>query len=496
MTVVENIIDINKHSKYLKLIYITARVISVFKYIPKPSLHNIKKFPSDFISDAETMWVIEAQKLLKEGLEKGDYKRLCPRVREDGVVIVEGRVEAWFSDNYSTPGLILLPHNHKLSRLYAEFIHGVSHLGTASTICKIRDKFWITRLTTMVNDIRNKCVTCKRMNVKLQQQVMAQVPLHRLKPAPAFYNTYIDFFGPFKVKGVVNKRSCGKAFGVIFTCGNSRAVYCDLSQNYSMDGFLQTFRRFASIRGFPADVWSDCGSQLIATNKELRDMVKGFDQEKLREFGADKGLKWHFSPPGAPWYTGCAESLVKSVKRAIKVAIGAQTLSFPELQTILFEASNIVNERPIGVFNKNIDDGKYLSPNNLILGRASNTVPSGPFNQNCSPRRIFLFIQKLVDSFWKIWIRDYFPCLIIRQKWHVERRNIKVGDIVLIRDLNAVRGHWTLGQVTTVYPSDDDVIRKVNIRYKIHTNKKCSIIKRAVQSLIILLPAEENDETN
>ena len=217
----------------------------------------------------------------------------------------------------------------------------------------------------------------------------------------------MDFFGPFKVRGVVNKRSCGKAFGVIFTCGNSRAVHCDLSQNYSTDGFLQTLRRFTSIRGFPANIWSDCGTQLVATDKELREMIKGFDKEKLIEFGADKGLKWHFSPPGAPWYNGCVESLVKSVKKGLKVAIGEQILSFPELQCVLFEVANIVNERPIGVFNRSIEDGKYLCPNNLLLGRASSRVPSGPFREECSPRRRFLFVQRLNDSFWKIWIRDY-----------------------------------------------------------------------------------------
>ena len=131
-----------------------------------------------------------------------------------------------------------------------EFIHGISHLGTASTVCKIRDRFWIIRATTMVNAIRNKCVTCKKLNLQLQQQIMAPLPLHRLRPTPAFYNVYIDYFGPFKIKGVVNKRSIGKAFRVIFTCGTCRAVYTDISQDYSMDGFLQTFRRFISIRGY------------------------------------------------------------------------------------------------------------------------------------------------------------------------------------------------------------------------------------------------------
>ena len=130
---------------------------------------------------------------------------------------------------YNNSSLILLPHNHRISRLYVEHIRGISHLGVASTICKIHTRFWITRLGSMVNNIRSKCVKCRRLKSNLQQQIMAPIPLYRLKPAPAFYNVYIDFFGPFKIKNVINKRSTGKGFGVIFTCGNSRTIYCDIS---------------------------------------------------------------------------------------------------------------------------------------------------------------------------------------------------------------------------------------------------------------------------
>ena len=188
---------------------------------------------------------------------------------------------------------------------------------------------------------------------------MGDLPIDILKPAPAFNTTFVDFFGPFETRGLVNKRSRGKAFGVLFTCGYSRAIHCELSCGYSVDGFVQTLRRFTSIRGYPESMYSDCGSQLVATDKELRKLIKGFDVEKLRAFGADKGLKWHFSSPNAPWRNGCVESLVKSVKRSIKVAVGDQVLSYPELQTVLYEATNLVNERPIGMHSNQIEENNY-----------------------------------------------------------------------------------------------------------------------------------------
>ena len=162
----------------------------------------------------------------------------------------------------------------------------------------------------------------------------------------------------------------------------------------------------------------------------------------------------------------------------------------------MFEVSNVVNERPIGVRNNEIEDGGYLCPNNLILGRASVRVPSGPFDENSSVRKRCRFIQKLVNGFWKIWIRDYFPSLYVRQKWHIQKRQVKVGDIVLIKDTNAVRGNWQLGQIDKLHYGNDNVCRKVGIRYKIPVNKRCNIISRAVQNIGILLPVEENVTNN
>ena len=153
----------------------------------------------------------------------------------------------------------------------------------------------------MVSSIRIKCVTCRKLDKKLMQQRMSQLPEHRLKPSPAFHNTFVDLFGPFTIRGVVNKRSRGKCFGVLYTCSSSRAVYCDISQDYSTDGFLQTTRRFVTLRGYPGNIYSDSGSQIMAANKEIQDLYKQLNVNQLKEFGADKGLTWHFATPDAPW---------------------------------------------------------------------------------------------------------------------------------------------------------------------------------------------------
>jgi hypothetical protein len=106
------------------------------------------------------------------------------------------------------------------------------------------------------------------------------------------------------------------------------------------------------------------------------------------------------------------ESLAKSCKLALKQAIGDNLLTLFELHTVLLEVANLVNQRPIG---RQTDDGTYLCPNDLLLGRASSHVPQGPFLKTKNPRHRVEFLQQILDSFWKRWTRDVFPCLVSRK---------------------------------------------------------------------------------
>ena len=147
-------------------------------------------------------------------------------------------------------------------------------------------------------------------------------------------------------------------------------------------------------------------------------MIEGWDVDELKTFCAEKGIRWKFVTPAVPHQNGCAESLVKTCKKALKGVIGDQVLMPFELYTCLMEVGNLVNQRPIGHIPNDPDDGAYLCPNELLLGRASSTVPQGPFKETRNPRHRVEFIQRTVESFWKRWDRDVFPTLIPRKRWY------------------------------------------------------------------------------
>ena len=176
-----------------------------------------------------------------------------------------------------------------------------------------------------------------------------------------------------------------------------------------------------------------------------------------------EGLQWIFTPADAPWQNGVTEALIRSVKRAIEFSVGENALTFSELQTVLFEIANLLNERPIVRHPTSPEDGAYLCPNDLLLGRATSRIPNGPFDENANTRKRFTFVQTIVYTFWKRWNSNYFPSLMLRQRWHTSHRNLKIGDVVLIQDSNLVRGNWKLGRVSIVYPGADGKVRRVDV---------------------------------
>ena len=381
------------------------------------------------------------------------------------------------------------------------YVHEVDHYGIESTLAKLQTKFWIPTVRKLIRSVKEKCTYCRRLKKVTEGQIMGQLPPERLKPSPPFMNTALDLFGPFMVKDTVKRRTKRKACGVIFNCLSTRAVYIDLVEGYGTKEFLNAFRRFCSIHGYPSKVFSDHGTQLVSANKELRSIMANWNNREIEDFcvGGNCTILWiHNKSADAPWQNGCSEALIKSIKRCLVIAINESILSFSELQTVLFEIANLLNERPIGI-KPGCDPelGRYLCPNDLLLGRTFNKAVSGPFLQADYGRRV-AFNRKIIESFWKKWTRDFFPTLLIRQKWHVERRSLKVGDIVFFQD-NALIGHWKLAEVISVDSNKDNRVRDVTLRYKPEgdgkrVDKRNIIIKRSAHKISLLLPVEERNQ--
>ena len=425
------------------------------------------------------------------------FKRLGPNLRDDGVIIVGNRITRWIKEIWGKDTLILLPSKSYFSRLVVLEVHNSNHDGVDTTVAKVRNDYWIPRLPRLAQEIRKSCYRCRLEDKKLCEQQMGQLPIERLKPSPPFYYTGVDLFGPIMIKDTVKKRTKMKCYGVIFNCFTTRAIYIDIACGYDTDNFLLVLRRFISIRGCPDQIRSDAGSQIIAASKEWKALFENLDIERINNFVSKYGMTWIVNKSGdAPWQNGCSESLIRLTKRNIASAIGTNVLTINELQTSLFEIASLLNERPIGMRAGDPTES-YICPNDLLMGRASKDAPIGEFNVNLKLLKRLAICQEIVQRFWKVWQQRYFYTLIIRQQWYTEVRNLKEGDIVIVRNANQIRGKWQMAMVIDAQPGKDGRVRDVTVKYKNNNSGRTYdgsvdvTIKRSVHNLVLILPIEE-----
>ena len=122
---------------------------------------------------------------------------------------------------------------------------------------------------------------------------------------------------------------------------------------------------------------SDNGKSFVGTEKELKKLVQE-GRNRIEEFSVLHRIRWIFSTPLSPHQSGIYESLIKQTKRALKAIVGSQSLSWNEMSTIFAEVECLINSRPLGYPSNDPNDPQPLTPNHIILGRASATVPQGP----------------------------------------------------------------------------------------------------------------------
>ena len=153
------------------------------------------------------------------------------------------------------------------------------------------------------------------------------------------------------------------------------------------------------------------------------------------------------------------------------------------MSTVFSEVECIINSRPLGYPSSDPNDEQSLTPNHIILSRATASVPQGPYQETKNLRKRFEFVQMLVNHFWKRFVREYFPTLIRRAKWQQKTRQLQIGDIVLLVNYNAPKGKRDLARVTEVFPSRDGIVWNVQVRtskgeYKRSVQKCCPLIEQ------------------
>ena len=286
---------------------------------------------------------------------------------------------------------------------------------------------------------------------------MADLPESRvLAEQPPFTSVGVDYFGPFQVR---RGRSLVKRYGVIFTCLAIRAVHLEIAHSLDTDSFLLALRRFIARRGQVREIHSDNGSNFASGERELRDAVLEWNQEKIHNSLLQKNIKWSFSPPYGSHFGGIWERCIRTVRKILQALLREQVTDDESLATLMCEES-IMNSRPITTVSSDPKDNEPLTPNHLLLLKSDVVLPPGLFNKEDSlSRRRWRQVQYLADLFWRRWSKEYLPLLQLRQKWLKPKRNLAVGDVVLVSTEALHRNSWPLGRIVETFPDKRGFVR-------------------------------------
>ena len=157
-----------------------------------------------------------------------------------------------------------------------------------------------------------------------------------------------------------------------------------------------------------------------------------------------------------------------------------------EISTLFQEAASIINNTPLYGISPQPDDPLPITPAQLMtLKDSPNPSPIEFFSQKDLETygiNRWRRVQELSEDFWKRWRREYLSNLLSRAKWTKGRRNLRTGDLVLLRDKNLPRNEWKSGVVNLVVTGSDGVVRKCEVK------TKSGVFRRAVTDVVVLVP--------
>ena len=504
---VEAIIDCKRYSNKTKLLRVTALVNRFIAKITKQKVPASVHLTAEELQVAEKLWVnaIQAKNFKEERnyllgvLKKATLltRQLDMFLDDEGIIRCQSRIEhSPLPEAAKQP--ILLPTRHHYTELVINDCHNtVHHNGVKETLNCIREVYWIPRGREAVKRVLGTCVICRRHDGQSYNTgKIATLPPSRVSDGPPFVNTGMDFAGPLYVKidnEDGNERILEKAYVCLYTCASTRALHLELVPKLSVSAFLQSFRRFTARRGLPTKLLSDNAKTFKSAAKEVRAIARS---NEVQRYFASKGIEWSFIVEKAPWQGGFWERMVKCVKRCLKKVVGRTSLSYEEMRTILIEIEATLNNRPMTYVYGDEDGISYpLTPAALIYGRNIATTPNARQFEVVSTIQSLTRRQKyhkrLLDQFTKQWRSEYLTSLMESSTpkgfFNKEcKRDIKIGEIVVLKKDSSSRAFWNLARVEELIPSKDGVIRAAKVRVVNQENGKSSCLRRPIQHLVPL----------
>ncbi|XP_062715630.1 uncharacterized protein LOC134291645 [Aedes albopictus] len=389
-----------------------------------------------------------------------------PFMDDNGIVRMRGRIGNCEFATMDVKNPIILPKNHHVTRLILMDFHVRYHHANHETVInEVRQVYRIPKLRLLYKSVRSDCQQCKNERAKPNPPIMGDLPEGRLAAfTRPFSFVGVDYFGPMYV--TIGRR-LEKRWGVLITCLTARAIHVEIAHSLNADSCIMALRNFMARRGVPTKIYSDRGTNFVASSKELNAALKEMNQDHMIREIVSPHTEWEFLPPASPHMGGCWERLVRSVKVNLEKMKPQRNPSDEVLRNTLTEIENIVNSRPLTFVSVEDPDDPVLTPNHLLLGSSSGLKPAAPLEDSGRAlKRAWRASQAEANLFWRRWVRYYLPDLTRRSKWYNKVKPISVNDVVVVVDPGLPRNCWPLGRIISVRTGKDQQVRVATVQTK------------------------------
>ena len=469
----------------------------------------------DDLVKAEKLMLLSSMVYTAEAYSKGQLDSLLP-YRSGGLIVTRGRLgEKVLDPILGVSELPILLPSTRMAELIMWRAHqgssGILHRSVAETIARSRQFAWVIKPKDLAKRICYQCYECRKNRRNLQSQQMARLKQESSTVCPPWTFISLDYAGPFIIRGEVNKRSRAKCWIIVYVCRSTKAVCLLPTASYDAESFLVRHEEFTARKGLPKSIVSDRGTNLVKSGIILaeKDTPKFWNWDEVVR--RNSASNWEFVPCGAQHRNGLAEATVKVLKQSLQHALpSGVVLSFSELNTLCAKISYVMNSRPLGLSNvshsnQQDDFMSVVTPNQLLLGRSADASPPLDYKESDGKfTRRLSYVSSVYDSWWSKWIAQVLPTLVPIRRWRRAKKNLMVGDIVMIESSNVFKDEYRLGRVCEVHPDGAGLVRTVTVEYRKkdsregvlqYKSKKLEREKMAVQRLSPLVTMDEQSES-
>ena len=128
---------------------------------------------------------------------------------------------------------------------------------------------------------------------------------------------------------------------------------------------------------------------------------------------------------------------------------------------------------------------KMISPNMCRVGRINERALDGPMRLPTGGGELLKEVQKLYNSWFKIWRVSYVPKLLYQPKWFKLESDLKEGDVVMFQKTDsALDGSWSLGNVDQLILSRDGLARRAILKYQNYKEDFPRTTDRQIRSVV------------